>query len=413
MANISTANLQDKDIRALEIKQNKYIKCIGNPAELYIRVYPSNKKTFFIRYGDDKKMIKLKEFRQGIYSVAEARIDAVKILKQLEQGKSIEEVKGKDDRYLFKNMTKEYLYIKENKGISDSYFKKIKQMIEKYLLPSLANKNIRDIKHIELYNILKVLYNPEKDKSRLETIHRLIQHLNAIFNLAIANEYITSNPANNLHDKFQTSKRFNALNNIDSRLPAITKLDQMREFLKDLEENTTLELVTKNAILLQILTANRPSNTVEAKWQDIDLENKIWVIPANQMKNKQEHIVALSDKALEILKNQKLLSFNEYVFSRKNQKHIARDTLSKAIRSLNNGKYKGVATPHGFRSFFKTSTTTNLAYLMQTYRITLKTIEECLSHTTKGIQKNYEREKATIKQRQDLMQWYANYIYNS
>lgn len=290
-------------------------------------------------------MIKLKEFRQGIYSVAEARIDAVKILKQLEQGKSIEEVKGKDDRYLFKNMTKEYLYIKESKGISDSYFKKIKQMIEKYLLPSLANKNIKDIKHIELYNILKILYNPEKDKSRLETIHRLIQHLNAIFNLGIANEYITSNPANNLHDKFQTSKRFNALNNIDSRLPAITKLDQMREFLKDLEENTTLELVTKNAILLQILTANRPSNTVEAKWQDIDLENKIWVIPANQMKNKQEHIVALSDKALEILKNQKLLSFNEYVFSRKNQKHIARDTLSKAIRSLNNGKWKGVATP--------------------------------------------------------------------
>lgn len=235
MANISTANLQDKDIRALEIKQNKYIKCIGNPAELYIRIYSSNKKTFFIRYGNDRKMIKLKEFRQGIYSVAEARIDAVKILKQLEQGKSVEEVKGKDHRYLFKNMTKEYLYIKESKGISDSYFKKTKQMIEKYLSPSLANKNIRDIKHIELYNILKILYNPEKDKSRLETIHRLIQHLNAIFNLGIANEYITSNPANNLHDKFQTSKRFNALNNIDSRLPAITKLDQMREFLKDLE----------------------------------------------------------------------------------------------------------------------------------------------------------------------------------
>ena len=403
MANVGKINLSDKDIRELPVKDRKYFKTVGNPTELYIRVYPSGRKSFAIRYNN--KFTTIKEFRQGIYSVAEARIDAVKILKQLEQGKSIEEVKGKDDRYLFKNMTKEYLYIKESKGISDSYFKKIKQMIEKYLLPSLANKNIRDIKHIELYNILKILYNPEKDKSRLETIHRLIQHLNAIFNLGIANEYITSNPANNLHDKFQTSKRFNALNNIDSRLPAITKLNQMREFLKDLEE--------KNAILLQILTANRPSNTVEAKWQDIDLENKIWVIPANQMKNKQEHIVALSDKALEILKNQKLLSFNEYVFSRKNQKHIARDTLSKAIRSLNNGKWKGVATPHGFRSFFKTSTTTNLAFLMQAYGITLKTIEECLSHTTKGIQQNYEREKATIKQRQDLMKWYADYIYCS
>ncbi len=38
-----------------------------------------------------------------------------------------------------------------------------------------------------------------------------------------------------------------------------------------------------------MLTANRPSNTVEAKLEDIGLENKICIIPANQMKNKQEH----------------------------------------------------------------------------------------------------------------------------
>lgn len=136
-----------------------------------------------------------------------------------------------------------------------------------------------------------------------------------------------------------------------------------------------------------MLTANRPSNTVEARWEDIDLENKIWVIPANQMKNKQEHIVALSDKALEILKNQKLLSFNEYVFSRKNQKHIARDTLSKAIRSLNNGKWKGVATPHGFRSFFKTLTTTNLAYLMQNLQNSTKNRRRMPRSYNLGIQK--------------------------
>ena len=100
------------------------------------------------------------------------------------------------------------------------------------------------------------------------------------------------------------------------------------------------------------------------------------------------------------------------MFSRKNQNHIARDTLSKAIRSLNNSKWKGIATTHGFSSFFKTLTTTNLAYLMQNLQNSTKNRRRMPRPYNLGIQKNYEREKATIKQRQDLMQCYTNYIYD-
>lgn len=75
MANISKANLLNKDIRSLEILSKQYKKKVGNPKELYIWINPSEIKSFCIRIDDNGKTkhIKLKEFREGIYSVAKAR----------------------------------------------------------------------------------------------------------------------------------------------------------------------------------------------------------------------------------------------------------------------------------------------------------------------------------------------------
>ena len=91
MPNISKANLMDKDIKALPVKEKKYIKACGNPKELYIWIYPSKKKTFSLLYDGHYYMIK--EFREGIFSVADARKEAIKMLKDLENGKDPKEQK--------------------------------------------------------------------------------------------------------------------------------------------------------------------------------------------------------------------------------------------------------------------------------------------------------------------------------
>ncbi|WP_172202060.1 integrase arm-type DNA-binding domain-containing protein [Campylobacter sp. RM16188] len=64
---------------------------------------PSGKKTFFIRTKDDKSLT-IGKFGEGIYSVSEARIDAVKLLKELEGGKDIDTIKDKNDKYKFKSL---------------------------------------------------------------------------------------------------------------------------------------------------------------------------------------------------------------------------------------------------------------------------------------------------------------------
>ncbi|EAK2060198.1 DUF4102 domain-containing protein, partial [Campylobacter jejuni] len=92
MANIAKQSLQDKDIRNLKPSDKRYKKAVGNPKELYIFVYPSGQKTFSIKIND--KYTKLKEFRENIYSVAEARKEAIQFLKEFEKCKDIRLLKN-------------------------------------------------------------------------------------------------------------------------------------------------------------------------------------------------------------------------------------------------------------------------------------------------------------------------------
>ncbi|EFX92731.1 hypothetical protein HMPREF0027_0252, partial [Actinobacillus ureae ATCC 25976] len=45
----------------------------------------------------------------------------------------------------------------------------------------------------------------------------------------------------------------------------------------------------------------RPNEAATAKWADIDEKNRIWTIPAEQMKRGIEHRITLSRQALALL----------------------------------------------------------------------------------------------------------------
>ena len=74
------------------------------------------------------------------------------------------------------------------------------------ILPKFGNTDIKEIKFRDLNAVLTPLFNPHNPKqSRLETIHRLINVLNAIYENAVKDRYIDYNPCKALHDEFSTS----------------------------------------------------------------------------------------------------------------------------------------------------------------------------------------------------------------
>lgn len=241
MANISKANLLDKDIRSLEILSKQYKKKVGNPKELYIWINPSGMKTFSVEY-ERNKFKKIGEFREGIYSVAEARRDALKILKELESGKDINTIMGKDEKYLYKNLFNTYIKQKLKNGISQSYIAKITKQHQNYILPSFGNKDIKTIKYSDIFAVLNAIFNPNNPRtSRLETIHRLINDIDKVFSLAQRDEYITYNPSKELHRAFPTASRFTLDKFVDTRLPALTDKEKIKEFIIDLKIDNKLD----------------------------------------------------------------------------------------------------------------------------------------------------------------------------
>lgn len=418
MGNISKTYLMDKDIKNLPLKEKQYIKSVGNPKELYIWVNPNGIKSFCVRIDENckKKHIKIKEFREGIYSVAEARRDATKLLKELESGKDIATIKGKNDKYLFKNLFDLHITQKAKRGLKDSYLKKIIDMTNNYLMPSLANRDIKSIKYSELLAIFNAIFNPNNSRqSRLETIHRLINELDKVFKIALKDRYIDHNPSDGLHDGFPSSSRFNLDNEIDPRYPALTDEKDIKNFIIDLKSDNKLDLQTKRAVYLQILCGNRPINTASAKWSDIDLNSGIWTIKASEMKTKSEHKILLCSYVLKVLKEQFLFSGNSaFVFPANTiTGHLHRDSISKAIRNLGGkDKYSGKATSHGFRATFRTICSLHKAELLN-MGISEEAIESVLAHKEYNpVKFSYEREKATTEQKRTLLEWYGKYLNN-
>ena len=412
MANISKAHLSDKDIRNLKAKDKRYKVAVGSPKELYLFVHPSGTKTFFLRLAGDK-IVSLKEFRPGIYSVAEARKKANALLAQLAQGKELDVILGKSNKYKFKSLFDKVIEQKHRSGDSEGYIAKIISMVSTYILPKFGDRDVKDIKRSELLEVLNAIFNPNNKKSRLETIHRLINYCGAVFDIAINDEHIGRNPCAMLHKEFPTSSRHNKNCQINTAYHALTEETDIKEFLDDLKMDDKLELATKRAIYLQILCVNRPGNTASAKWDDIDLEKGIWTIRAVEMKSRTPHQIPLSSYAKEILKEQQLFSeSDEFVFPSTNAAgHLHRDSLSKAIRNLGGkGKYKDRATSHGFRATFRTICSTHKAELYS-LGVTEEAIESALAHVESNeVKRSYERKKATIEQIATLMQWYGDYL---
>jgi len=106
---------------------------------------------------------------------------------------------------------------------------------------------------------------------------------------------------------------------------------------------------TKAGIHLLWWTLARPTEVIAARWDEFELDNQIWTIPAERMKMRQPHSLPLPDQAVEMLKAlHKITGRFEYLLPNRSspKKHAAQSIFVKAFYSLG---YEGKLTPHGVR----------------------------------------------------------------
>jgi integrase len=127
---------------------------------------------------------------------------------------------------------------------------------------------------------------------------------------------------------------------------ALAYLD-MPSFMSDLRSRPALAAL---ALELAVLTATRTSEVLNARWAEFDLDGGVWTIPAARMKAKKEHRVALSSRALEILKELAEAQASEFVFpGQKQGKPLSNMAMLMLLERMGR---RGATTAHGFRSTF-------------------------------------------------------------
>lgn len=115
--------------------------------------------------------------------------------------------------------------------------------------------------------------------------------------------------------------------------------------------------ISPRALEFLILTAARTGEVIGATWDEIDMKEKVWVVPADRMKAARPHRVPLSDRAIEILESLPREDGNPHVFiGGAKGKPLSNMALLQLMRGTDS-EY----VPHGFRSTFKDwcSETTN------------------------------------------------------
>jgi integrase len=150
------------------------------------------------------------------------------------------------------------------------------------------------------------------------------------------------------------------------------------------------------ALEFTVLTACRTNEVRGARWSEMDLQNRIWTIPAKRMKAGKEHRVPLSDRAIELLSALPREVDNPHVFIGQ-RSAISTNAIYHALRQMRDD-----IDVHGFRSTFSTWAHETTAYPAHV-------IEQSLAHTVgSAVERAYRRGDLFDKRRQ-LMEAWARY----
>ena len=221
--------------------------------------------------------------------------------------------------------------------------------LENHVLPKIGELPVSQITSSDILGVLSPIWN-----TRTDTARKLKQRIRLIIKWARAKGYFQGDDPVELAEQALPRKKRS-----DNHHKSLSYKD-VPDLIVKIKESK-ISLPTQLAIQFTILSACRTSEVLRASWDEIDMQNLIWTIPAKRMKTGKIHEVPISSGMKDILKDAKdKIDSPDYIFSSdQSGKELSNNTLRLAVQ-----KRLGVDTTiHGMRSSFKdwASETTNFA----------------------------------------------------
>jgi integrase len=374
---------------------------------LFLLITPAGGKYWRMKYrwAGKEKLLALGVFPEVSLKDARSKRDAARRLLDENIDPS---TKRRNDRLAakvaaessFKALALEWHRTKAS-GWAPRHAESVLKSLETYLFPDLGALPVAEIEPMALLEVLRKIERTGK----LDTAKRLRERTQAIFRLAIQTGRARHNPAAELTDALQAA--------VVQPRPALA-LQQLPGFLSKLKA-TDLTPHTRVLFAVIMVCFTRIGETVRARWEDLDLERGIWVIPPENRKLQHKlktsappHIVpiprqiVLAFTSLLPLRGAGPFVFQNHHFPRR---HMSESTPRKVLERMGYGgkdRRHGNVVTHGFRATAST--------ILNEAGFNPDAVERQLSHIEQNqVRAAYNRAQYMDERRQMLQCW-ADYL---
>lgn len=262
--------------------------------------------------------------------------------------------------------------------------------LEADVFPAIGTRPIAEIEAPELVLMMKAI----EKRGALDIAKRALQTCSQIFRYAIAHGVAQRNPAVDIRpgDVLASRKKQNYAR-VDSK--------ELPELLRKIEVYNG-STVTRVAIKLMAMTFVRTSELIGARWEEFDLDQARWDIPASRMKMKSPHVVPLSTQAVTLLRSLHTLTGHSPLLfpgERNHERSMSNNTILGALDRMG---YAGRMTGHGFRGIAST--------ILHEQGWPHEHIELQLAHQERNQVSASYNHALYLKPRAKMMQAWSNYL---
>lgn len=367
---------------------------------LYLHVQPNGARHWRMKYYylGKEKLLSLGTY--PVLTLAEAREKRDQVRKTLANGHDPSEARKEQKREAilkanntFEAVAREW-HGKQKGKWTARHAACVMRRMEANIFPSIGS---RPLDAIDAPELLQSVLRKIEGRGSLVVAARVKQICGQVFRYGIVTGRCLRDPSADLRGALEQGKAGHY---------AALDIEEMPEFLRALERNEArLFCRTRRAIRLLMLTFTRTGELIYATWDEFDLENAVWKIPAERMKMRRPHIVPLSRQAIQILKEQKDETTHlntKWVFPSQVRPRdpMSNNTILFAIGRMG---YKGRMTGHGFRALAMSAIKERLGYRHEV-------VDRQLAHVPGNkVDRAYDRAQF-LDERTRMMQEWADYL---
>ena len=279
--------LTKSTIDALPIPEKEIVYWDQTLPAFGLKITPKGRKVFIVLYRAAGGGSRLRKYTIGPYgriTLHNARIEAQKVLAARLQGRDAATEKLEARRRLTADTVPEVIGLYAKLHLSQRRSgREVMQILQRNLVDRVGSRSVHSISKRDVIDLV----NAVVDRGSPVAANKSLKVVKSFFNWCVGRAIVERSPCEGI------------------RVPTVERARDRVLTDRELAEviRAARQLGGPYGAIVEILalTGQRRDEVARMSWDEVDLDRRIWALPATRTKNDRPHIVQLSDPAVAVI----------------------------------------------------------------------------------------------------------------